>query len=611
MNQMKKMTGLAGVVLLLGILIAFNAVLRPMRLRADVTEDKLYTLSDGTKELLSSLDRDVTLKFYFSKSSDRLPVTMKTFAARVRDLLKEYESRSGGRLVIEEYDPKPDSDEEEWAQRYGLQSQALDMFGFDGGLYFGIAAVSGNREAVIPMLAQSAEPRLEYMLTRMVSEVASEKSAKVGIMSALPVNGSPQMNSMMMQPGGGLQKWALVSEIERQYEVEQVAMTSTNIPAGIDTLVLIHPAGISDDTLYAVDQFVLRGGRLLAFTDPMCITAQESVSPQLVQLGMPAPQMDSDLNTLTAAWGIEMLPGQLAADESAASLLDAGGGRAVRNAAWLSLREPHINADDIATGSLSDLMLPFAGAFSAAADQAVEVTELIFTEADGFTTDTMAAQSGTISIPASKKEIPLALRVTGTFKTAFPDREDGLKESGKPGVVILVSDADMLADRMATESMNFLGQTLVQPRNDNLAFAVNMVEQLCGSEALIGLRSRSSVDRPFDRVIELEKEAAFKWQAEEERLNARLQATQAKLAQLQQTRDDGQQLFLSSEQEAEIKMFREEVFETQQSLKEVRKSLRRDIEMLGVRLKAVNIVGMPLLVAAFGIGRGFWMKKTR
>jgi ABC-type uncharacterized transport system involved in gliding motility auxiliary subunit len=611
MKQMKNLTGLAGILLLLGIIIAFNAVLRPMRARADVTQDRLYTLSDGTKQLLGELDRDVTLKFYFSKSNDRLPVPMKNFAARVRDLLKEYESRSGGCLVVEEYDPKPDSDEEEWAQRYGLQGQALDMFGLGGQLYFGIVAVSGNREAAIPMLAQSAEPRLEYLLTRMVSEVASEKQAKVGVMSALPVNGSGGMNPYMMQQQGGSGKWALLSEIERQVDVETVDMTATNIAEDIDTLVVIHPAEITDDTLYALDQFVLRGGRLLAFTDPMCITAQENANPQMMQMGMPPPQEASDLNKLTSAWGIEMISGQLAADEAAASLLNAGNGRARRNAAWLSLRALHINRDDVATGSLNEMMLPFAGAFEGTVSNGLEKTELLFTEDDGFTVSAMAARTGDLGRALTRKRLPMALRLTGTFKTAFPDREDGLKESAAPGVVILVADADMLADRFATQSMNLFGQSIVQPRNDNLSFAVNMVEQLCGSEALIGLRSRNSFDRPFDRVIELEKQAAFKWQSEEERLNQKLQSTQQRLNALQQAKTDGQQTFLSPEQEAEVKKFREEVFQTQQSLKEVRKNLRREIEQLGVRLKVLNIAGIPLLVALFGIGRGLWMKKTR
>lgn len=629
MKQWKNMGGLAGVLLLLGILIAFNTVLRPIRMRADVTQDKLYTLSDGTKKLLSDLDRDVTLKFYFSKSNDRLSMPMKNFASRVRDLLKEYESRSGGYLVIEEYDPKPDSDEEEWAQRYGLQSQSLDMFGMGGGLYFGIVAVSGNREAAIPVLAQSAEPRLEYLLTRMVSEVASEKQAKVGVMSALQINGGVGNPYM----GGGSRKWAVLSEIERQYEVEKIEMGAKEVPEDIDTLIVVHPADISDAALYAIDQFVLRGGRLLAFTDPMSLAAQESVNPQMQQLGMPSPQGTSNLNRLTEAWGVKMVENQLAADESAASLLQAGQGKAQRNPAWLSLRPSHINREDVATGSLSDLMLPFAGAFEVSETNGVSAAELLYTADDGFTVDTYAARSGNIDIPLEKKRVPLAVRLTGTFKTAFPagkpsdeseensgesteevaasTEPEGLKESAKPGVVILVADVDIIADRFATQNMNVFGQTIVQPRNDNLSFAINMVEQLCGSQVLIGLRSRNAFDRPFDRVIELEKEAAFKWQAEEQRLNEKLQATQARLSSLQQPEDDGQQIFLSPEQEAEVKTFREEVFQTQQSLKEVRKNLRRDIEMLGVRLKAINIIAIPLLVAAFGIGRGLWLKKTR
>ena len=609
-KDMKKLGGLAGVFLLLGILIAFNVVIHPLRLRKDVTADKLYTLSDGTKQLLGDLDRDVTLKFYFSKSNERLPVPLKNFASRVRDLLKEYESRAGGHLVVEEFDPKPDSDEEEWAQRYGLQSQSLDMFGAGGGLYFGIVAVSGNREAAIPLLAESAEPRLEYLLTRMVSEVASDKTATVGIMSALPVNGG--------------KKWAVISEIKRQYKVQNVEMDVDKIPDGIDTLVVIHPADISDTALFALDQFVLRGGRLLAFTDPMSLAAQESANPQMQQYGMPPPQMASDLNKLTRAWGIETPAGKMAADEGAASLLQGRGGQAVRNAAWLSLKAANVESADIATSDLSDLMLPFAGAFEGTVSNGLERTDLLFTADDGFLADTRSIRSGKIAIPSEKKRQSLAIRLTGTFHTAFPDGQpakegetnavakvEGLTESATPGVVILVSDADMLADRFCVQNVRLFGQTMSQPLNENLSFALNMVEQLCGSEALIGLRSRNSFNRPFDRVQAMEKEAAFKWQAEEERLNDKLRATQTRLAALQQAKADGQQLTLSPEQEKEVKQFREESFQTQRALKEVRKNLRSDIESLGVRLKALNIVFIPLLVALFGIGRGLWMRKTR
>lgn len=621
-TNLKLVSGAAGVLILLGILIAVNAVLSPVRLRKDVTQDKLYTLSDGTKNLLKGLDRDVTLKFYFSKSNERLPVPLKNFANRVRDLLSEYESRSGGHLAVEEFDPKPDSDEEEWAQRYGLQGQALDMFGAGGDLYFGIVAVSGNREASIPMLSPDSEPQLEYMLTRMISEVSREKTMKVGLMSALPVQGS--MGNPYMNMGGGSQGWAAVKELGRQAKVQTVDLDAESIPDDIDTLLVIHPAGISDNTLYALDQFVLRGGRLIAFVDPMCISAQDSASPQMQQYGMPPQQESSDLNKLTHAWGLEMPEGQLAADEAAATLLNAGGGRAQRNAAWLSLRSQNVNHDEVATSSLGDVMLPFAGAFKGKPADGLQMTELLHTAPDGFMTDSSAARGGEIKIPADKEQLALAVRLQGTFKTAFPDgkpasadtnktvtAEQGLKESSKPGVVVLVADVDMLSDRFALQSLNVFGQQVQQPRNDNLAFALNLTEQLSGSEALIGLRSRGSFDRPFDRVIELEKEAQMKWQAEENRLNEKLKSAQARINALQRTKDDGQQMIMTPEQASEIKKFREEVFQTQQSLKEVRKNLRSDIETLGMRLKVLNIAAVPLLVALFGIFRGLWLKKTR
>lgn len=618
--DMNKIGGLSAVLILLGILFAVNAIISPMRLRKDVTQDKLYTLSKGTKTLLQELNRDVTLKLYFSKSNARVPVSLKNFAGRVRDLLKEYESHSGGNLVVEEYDPKMDSDAEEWAQRYGVQGQPLDMFGSGGNIYFGIVAISGNKEAAIPMLSQSAEPQLEYLLTRMVSEVTSKSLKNIGIMSALPVYGSGSMNPYMNKDDN--QSWAIIAELERQYDIQKIEMDVDEIPAHIDTLIVIQPTDISDAALYAIDQFVLRGGRLLAFTDPMCLAAQDNI--QQPQYGMPPPADSSDLNKLIAAWGLTMVTDQVVADESAASMLSTGQGQAQRNAAWLSLREKNINRNDVLTSALKDLMLPFAGTFSGSVSNGLEMTTLLHTDNDGFLVNRYAARSGNIKISQDTKQLPIAVRLQGMFKTAFPDgkpSEDendntennvsGLKESQKPGVVILVADVDMLVDRFCIRKINIFGQSLAQPINQNLSFALNMVEQLCGSEALIGLRSRNSFNHPFDRVIEMEKEAAIKWQAKEERLNQKLQETEMRLSALQQARSDNQQVLLSPEQEEEIKQFREEVFQTQQSLKQVRKNLRSDIEKLGMRLKVFNIVFIPLLVAIFGIWHGIQIRKIR
>lgn len=617
--NISKLSGISAILILLGIIIAFNVILSPMRLRKDVTQDKLYTLSDGTKTLLKSLNRDVTLKFYFSKSNERIPVPIKNFAGRVRDLLKEYESNSKGHITVEEFDPKIDSDEEEWAQRYGLHGQPLDMFGAGGNLYFGIVAVSGKKEAAIPMLAQSIEPQLEYMLTRMVSEITKQKESKVGLLSSLPVQGVNR-NPYMPQAQGA-QSWAVISELKQQYDIKNIEISSTEIPDDIDTLIVIQPTDLSDATLYAIDQFVLRGGHLLAFTDPLCLTAQENAPQQ--QYGMPPPKNSSDLNKLTSAWGLTMPAGQLVADESVASTLSIGQGQTQRNAAWLSLREQNINREDITTSSLKELMLPFAGTFSGTVSNGLKMTTLLSTTDDGFLANTYAARYGKFDTPTNKSKLPIAVRIQGKFKTAFPNgvptndekqeniNKPGLKESQKDGVVILVADVDMLADRYCIQKSNFFGQSIIQPINQNISFAVNLVEQLCGSDVLIGLRSRNSFDRPFDRVIKMEKAAAMKWQEEEERLNEKLQATQARLSALQQTRNDGQQLMLSPEQQKEIKQFREETFQTQQALKEVRKNLRSDIEKLGMRLKVINILLIPLLIAIFGIWHGIRIRKTR
>ncbi len=617
MKEMKKLNEVAGVLILLGILMAANVVLGPVRLRKDMTEEKLYTLSDGTRQLLRELDRGVTMKFYFSKSNDQVPVPLKNFANRIRDLLKEYESLSGGHLALEEYDPKPDSDAEEWANRYGLAMLPLDTFSDESNLYLGLVAVSGNREAVMPVILPDSEPQLEYDLTRMVAEVVAEKDVKVGIMSALPVMGATP-NPMLAGQG---RPWAFVSEIQRQYEVAAVDLETERIPDGIDTLVVVHPAGIPESALYAIDQFVLRGGRLLAFTDPLCLTAQETADPQMAQLGI-QPETSSDLNMLTAAWaGIGMPLGLVACDEAASTMIDSGQGRAIRNAAFLSLMEDNVNQGDVATASIGNLMLPFSGAYTGSPTNGVAMTELLHTARDGFLTSTAAARYGQVQIATETRRLPLAVRLQGSFKTAFPDGkpssdeavadENQLMESIGPGVVVLVADVDMVYDRFSMQSYNLMGQVVAQPINENLGFALNMLEQLCGSDVLIGLRSRGSYARPFDRVLELQTEAALRWQPEEDRLNQKYQELQQQLIALRQATNDGLQLAMTPQQEAEVKSKREEIFQINQSLKEVRKNLRRDIELLGARLKALNILAVPLLVAAYGIARGIWIRRTR
>lgn len=618
----KQTTGVIGVLACLGILVAVNYLLAGVRLRKDLTAERLFTLSASTRQLLAGLPRDVTLKFYFSQSIEDLPIPLKQYAQRVKDLLREYAQLSRGRITLETYDPRPDSTEEEWAERYGLSGQPLAMLGGGPVLYLGLVAVSGAKESVLPMLSPDNEPQLEYLVTRLVYEVTQARRPKIGVLSSLPVMGAPDM--MSMRRG---RPWALVNELQKQYTVVAVPPDSRELPADLDLLLVIHPRQLGDGTLFALDQFVLRGGRLLAFLDPLSLAQRESGLSAYEDAGSER----SDLNRLTHAWGFDMDPGRMVADPVTASKIQSRNGTVQRMPAWLSLRDTGISHRDLATSPLRLLMLPFAGAFTGAPPQGVTAEPLLTTSPEAglvAAADTgLPLDDGPDPASVSGRPLTLALRLHGTFPTAFPNgRPPGpgeptnapppgppppppLKVGTQPGTVVLVGDADLLYDRFCIEQQNFFGASIAQLANDNLPLALNLAEQLSGSEALISLRSRGRYERPFDRVLALETAAAKRWKEEERKLTDALRETQARLAELEQTKTTGQSFILSPEQKQALEKFRREQFQIQRQLKDVRKKLREDIEALGLRLKIVNIAAVPLLVAAFGIARGTLRKR--
>lgn len=408
-----------GALIVLAILIAFNAIVGSLKIRKDMTEERIYTLSGGTKKFLSGLDRTVTLKLFYSQSNENLPIPFKNYAQRVTDLLREYETRSRGRIALETYDPKPDSDEEEWAQRYGLAGQTLDMLGMQPDFYFGLVAVSGSREAVLPFLAPGAEPQLEYLFTRLIHEVTRSGRPKIGVLSPLRVMGDPRMPFGAPQ-GGNSRGWQVMQELARQYELVPLNNELDRVADDIETLLVIHPREMSDKALFAIDQFVLRGGRLLAFVDPLCMADEESESTPYG--GGPG---SSDLNKLTKAWGYELVPGQVVADIEAASHVSFGDRGAERLPTWLTLRPDNINRDEIATASLKSLMMPFPGAFKGkAAEGLKEVTLVNSFENASLLPAFRAMQAGAEKMQMARPEgqLALALRLQGRFKTAFPRR---------------------------------------------------------------------------------------------------------------------------------------------------------------------------------------------
>ena len=618
-------TGLAGLLVLLVIIGAANLIIANLRLRVDLTAERLYTLSTGSKQVLGKLENDVTLKFYFSASSAEMPMGLKTYANQVQDLLKEYELAGKGRVALEAYDPKPDSDSEEWAQRYGIEPQQTNPFGQP--VYFGLVAVCGETEAVIPGFNPRTEATLEYDITRLITRVAWPEKPVIGVLSSLSVLGAPQNPMMMMRRQQQDQGWTAFRELRKDYTVREIQADAEAIDADIKALIVVHPKNLEDKALFAIDQFVLRGGRLIVCVDPFNIAdfeANQQQNPMMMQMGG-GQAGPSTLGKLFDAWGVTFDTAKIAADLSAATKLNSGNGRVEDNPAFLSLGTPNMAKDDLLTAQLSQVMLPFAGALSANTPKEITFTPLITTSKDNAClVDQMNAQFGMSAMRAQLKpdgaQRTLAARLQGTFKTAFPD---GLSTNGTAAAtnaapahltsgtstVMLFGDADFLNDRFCVQVMNSLFGQVAQPINDNLTLFGNTVEQFAGREELIGVRSRGQFNRPFVKVDQLEVKAMKQWQAEEERLEAALQETQQRLADLQQKKSGNERLILSKEQQAELEQFRKTQAETRKQLKEVRKNLNKDIERLGLSLKVVNIALLPLLVIGFGLFRGLRRRK--
>ena len=602
------------------IVIAADAILASLPLRADVTAERLYTLSRGSRAVLAKLDADVTLKYYFSASSAEMPMGLKTYAAEVRNLLQEYERAAGGRLVVESYDPKPDSDAEEWAQRYGVEPQSTKAFGAP--VYFGLVAVCGDREETLGVLTPATSTTLEYDLTRLVTRVAWPERPVVGVMTSLEGVLAEPMNPMMMQMGRrGAPGWATFAELAKDYDVRDIAPDAESIDPAVKALVVLHAKDLPAKTLYAIDQFVLGGGRLVACVDPL--SAMDLIASQQSSTMMGGPNVPpSTLGALFDAWGVSFDTGKLACDLASATKLNDGRGGVDENPAFLSLGTDNMDKGDLLVSGLSQVMMPFAGSFAFDASKApgLAFTPVISTSKDhSSAVDRMGAVYG---MAAMRKDMEpdgsarvLAARLSGTFPTAYPQGPDGTNAvenalSEGRGDVMLFADSDFLADQFCVRVLSSPFGRMVQPLNDNLALFSNVIEQFAGREELIGVRTRGASDRPFTKVDALEARAIAKWQRKEAELQEELQKTQQRLGELQRQKGAGEQYLLSKEQQEEIVRFRKTQADTRRQLKNVRKELTADIDALGRRLKGVNVALVPALVVLFGILRGIWRKKA-
>lgn len=565
--------------------------------RLDLTENRLYTLSPGTINLLESIEEPITLEFYFSEeASSELPM-VRNFARRIQELLDEMAEHADGGLELRRVDPEPFSEAEDRAELLGLEGVPVGV-GRES-LYLGIVGTNrvDGRE-VLPFLSPAREAFLEYELARMVYILSQPRRPRVGWLSGLPMTGG-----MDFRTGRRQEPWAVYEEVAELFELEEIEIGAEQLPDDIDVLMLIHPKQLSDSLLADIEHFLLDGGRLLGILDPFAETdpGPDPSDPA----GALTADRHSTLEPLLEAWGVEFSTEDFIADLGLALQVSLQQGQPpVRHPAILGITAANMNPDDVVTGDLEVINTASIGWFELTDESPLDLEPLLTssrnagplpTERLRFLDDPAALAD---EFGPSGERYTLAGRVSGEVEAALaPDTEPGRGRID----AILVADADFLADRYWVQRQRFFGTSLLEPFANNADFVINAIDNLLGNADLISIRSRATSNRPFTLVEELRRSAEQSLRATEQRLESELAEAEARINELQQARGDADLSVLTAEQEAEIDRFMGRRLEIRQQLRQVRRDLDRDIEALGTRVKIINIALMPLLVTVFAL----------
>ena len=605
---------LAAFAMLLVALIAVNVLAAFVPLHLDVTEERLYTLSKGSRQIVSGIKDPITLKLYYSQNLPDIPVAFTTYSTKVIELLREYASAAPGhRLRLEVYDPAPDTDDEEWATRYGLNPARLPN---GTNLYFGLVAVAANREASVPFFDPRREKFLEYDISEAIARVQEAKQPRIGVLSYLPI-GFPggQM------PGQQQSNWAIMQDLQKSFEVQPLDPNSlVEVPADLRLVMLVHPKLVPARVSYALDQFVLRGGKLIVLVDPNSRLDRSGG-------GQFGAATNSSLDDLFKAWGIQFDKMQIVGDLQLATRVNSGQFGVIDYPIWITLTPKFLNHEQVITSELEELTFIDAGSFAPTPEFKLTFTPLVSTS-----TQSGLVDFGTVRLfnplqvskaikPDGKARV-LAALLSGKFPSAYPDgppkppegaeigkeerqqldkrAEHHRKEAQAETSVVLIGDADFIGDQFSVQQVNFFGNVVTRPINDNLSLVLNAAEFLSGNQALIHIRSRGKFSRPFTRVAALQVKAAARYTQQEQGLSDKLEEVKKKLSELERQRPKGSDLMLSPAQLDAVRQYRLEEQRTRHALREVRKVLRQDIEQLGNVLLAINMLVMPLLVAVLG-----------
>lgn len=610
--------------------------------KADLTEDKLYSISPGSVAVLKAMDEPIKARLYFSKKLGEMAPSYARYFDRIRTLLEDFQRISGGKLELEILDPEPFSDAEDQAVATGLSGRRLNAEGEMG--YFGLtAANSTDDREVIGFFSPDRENFVEYDITKLVHSLSNPKKHLVGLMTSLPLDGG--QNPMTQQP---TPPWIIMSQIREFFDVEVIDQAAKEIPARIDVLLVAQPTQLTPEAAYAIDQYVLKGGKLLALIDPAAETAQ-------FELMEKQGEGRAELAKLLKSWGLDFDPKKTAADIRYARRVQFGRGSegAVTDfVAWLTLDKSAIDQRDVLSSGIETLNLASAGVLTPIDGATTTVTPVITTSPEAMEIDTqkvgMAADPVALlrSYAPGGKPLMLAARISGEAKSAFPDgvsdpdaKKDDAKSADTDGAAadkpdeskaaakddekrapahvasgrvnaIVVADTDLLADRFWVESRQMLGQEFAMPTASNGAFILGALENLTGSDALIALRGRGIKERTFTLVEDLRRDAERKFREKEEALTARLKSVEQELEKLQTTGTGGN-VIASDQERAAIERFTREMLETRRELRQVKLALSQSIDSLDGWLKFANIALVPLLIAAGGVGWTLWRARRR
>lgn len=561
--------------------------------RLDLSENGLYSLSDGTKQVIEEIDEPINLYFFFSqKISSDMPA-LRTYSQRVYELLEEYELAADGKIKLSYIDPEPFSEQEDRASEFGLQSVPINQAGDE--LYFGLAGTNSlDGREVLSFFQPDKEEFLEYEISKLVHNLAKPEKATIGVYSDLPVQST--VDPRTFQPTSA---WVFMQQLEELFEVEMIEDLEKGELNDLDLLLIVHPKNLSEPALFSVDQYVLSGGKLLAFVDPLAELDQPGPGTPGV------PSKSSDLNAITKKWGLALREQKILGDPEVALLVGGADGRPVRHLGILGFSQGYLDQDNVVTSSIETVNMATAGIFDVDTSLETEIETLIrSSERSGlmdayqfeFLPNPEDLQKG---FSSTGESFVVAARISGAatsnFEGAIADREEFIPSS-ESIQVMLIADTDILADRLWVQVQSFFGQQIATAFADNGTLIANAVEHLSGSGSLISIRSRGQFSRPFEVVDRLRRNAELSYLESAERLQLELADTERKLAEIESASPEDGLIRLSDEQTEAIRSFQDEKLRIRKQLRDVRHQLDKDIEDLGGWLKLINILVMPLML---------------